>query len=166
MRVAALFRFPVKGFTREECESLEVLAGGRIAGDRVLGLRFNGATAADDAWGTKLEFVALVNYAWVGSSQAQIQSQRYFDCALSCRVKFWLMTYRMLLDADVSPQPSRNTFSALKRIRSLPVWTGFRCGWSGTGLRLATKIKSRGTRPCTDAPALRRSPLPLPKCPS
>jgi uncharacterized protein YcbX len=27
----------------------------------VLGLRFNGSTAADDAWGTKLEFVALVN---------------------------------------------------------------------------------------------------------
>jgi uncharacterized protein YcbX len=61
MHVAALFRFPVKGFTREECESLEVLSGGRIAGDRVLGLRFNGAPTADDAWGTKHEFVALVN---------------------------------------------------------------------------------------------------------
>jgi len=61
MRVAALFRYPVKGFTREECDSLEVLPGGRIAGDRVLGLRFNDATVADDAWGTKLEFVALVN---------------------------------------------------------------------------------------------------------
>ena len=32
MRVAGLFRFPVKGFTCEECESLDVLAGGRIAG--------------------------------------------------------------------------------------------------------------------------------------
>jgi len=61
MRVAALFRYPVKGFTREECDSLEVLPGGRIAGDRVLGLRFNGTSTADDAWGTKLEFVALVN---------------------------------------------------------------------------------------------------------
>ena len=61
MRVAALFRYPVKGFTREECESLEVLPGGRIAGDRVLGLRFNDSTVADDAWGTKLEFVALIN---------------------------------------------------------------------------------------------------------
>jgi len=61
VRVAALFRYPVKGFTREECDSLEVLPGGRIAGDRVLGLRFNGSTAADDAWGTKLDFVALVN---------------------------------------------------------------------------------------------------------
>jgi len=61
MRVAALYRYPVKGFTREECESLEVLPGGRIAGDRVLGLRFNDATAPDHAWGTKLEFVALIN---------------------------------------------------------------------------------------------------------
>jgi uncharacterized protein YcbX len=61
MRVAALFRYPVKGFTREDGESLEVLPGGRIAGDRVLGLRFNCSTAADDAWGTKLDFVALVN---------------------------------------------------------------------------------------------------------
>ena len=61
MRVAALYRFPVKGFTREECESLDVLSEGRIAGDRVLGLRFTGVTTADDAWGTKLEFVALVN---------------------------------------------------------------------------------------------------------
>ena len=61
MRVAALFRYPVKGFTREECVSLEVLPGGRIAGDRVLGLRFNDSTAPDDAWSTKLEFVAVVN---------------------------------------------------------------------------------------------------------
>jgi uncharacterized protein len=61
MRVAALFRYPVKGFTREECDSLEVLPGGRIAGDRVLGLRFNDSATGDDAWGPKLEFVALVN---------------------------------------------------------------------------------------------------------
>ena len=34
MRVAALYRYPVKGFTAEECEALSVLEGGRIAGDR------------------------------------------------------------------------------------------------------------------------------------
>ena len=34
---------------------------GRIAGDRVLGFRFADATAADDEWGKKFEFVALVN---------------------------------------------------------------------------------------------------------
>ena len=61
MRVAALFRYPVKGFTRQECASLHVLPGGRVAGDRVLGLRFHDATTADDAWGTKHQFAALVN---------------------------------------------------------------------------------------------------------
>jgi uncharacterized protein len=61
MRVAALYRYPVKGFTHEECEVLPVLDGGRIAGDRVLGVRFNDSTIPDDAWGTKLEFVSLAN---------------------------------------------------------------------------------------------------------
>jgi len=61
MRVAALFRYPVKGFTGEECDTLEVLPGGRIAGDRVLGVRCNDSTTADEAWGTKQEFVVLVN---------------------------------------------------------------------------------------------------------
>jgi uncharacterized protein len=61
MRVAALYRYPVKGFSREECESLSVLDTGRIAGDRVLGVRFANAGAGGDAWGTKHEFVALVN---------------------------------------------------------------------------------------------------------
>jgi hypothetical protein len=60
-RVAALYRYPVKGLTPEHCESLQVLDGGRIAGDRVLALRFANAAAADDAWGTKHECVALVN---------------------------------------------------------------------------------------------------------
>ncbi len=61
MRVAALYRYPVKGFTAEECEALSVLEGGRIAGDRVLGVRFANSAVPDDAWGTKHEFVALVN---------------------------------------------------------------------------------------------------------
>jgi uncharacterized protein YcbX len=61
VRVAALYCYPVKGFTGVACETLSVLDGGRIAGDRVLGVRFNDATVRDDAWGTKHEFVALVN---------------------------------------------------------------------------------------------------------
>ena len=61
MRIAALYRFPVKGFTAEECEALSVLEGGRIAGDRVLGVRFANSAVCGDAWGTKLEFVVLVN---------------------------------------------------------------------------------------------------------
>src|SRR3954467_11086790 len=61
MKVAALYRYPVKGFGQEQCESLSVLETGRIAGDRVLGVRFANASARGDAWGTKHEFVALVN---------------------------------------------------------------------------------------------------------
>lgn len=60
-RVAALYRYPVKGFTPEACEVLTVLDEGRIAGDRVLGVRFANSGAADDAWSSKHEFVALIN---------------------------------------------------------------------------------------------------------
>ena len=58
--VCALYRYPVKAFTPESCESLTVLAEGRVAGDRVLGLRFADGTPAD-AWSRKHEFVALMN---------------------------------------------------------------------------------------------------------
>ena len=60
-RVAALFRYPVKGFTPEACKSLTVLDEGRIAGDRVLGIRFANSGVADNAWSRKHDFVALVN---------------------------------------------------------------------------------------------------------
>src|ERR671924_1382102 len=59
--VAALYRYPVKGFTPEECETLTVLDEGRIVGDRVLGLRFADTAAADDAWSRKTEMVVLMN---------------------------------------------------------------------------------------------------------
>jgi uncharacterized protein YcbX len=39
-QVVALYRYPVKGFTPEMCEVVDVLDEGRIAGDRVLGFRF------------------------------------------------------------------------------------------------------------------------------
>jgi len=61
MRVAALYRYPVKGFSAEESEALTVVDGGRIAGDRVLAVRFANSQIPGDAWGTKHEFVALVN---------------------------------------------------------------------------------------------------------
>jgi uncharacterized protein len=60
-RVVALYRYPVKGFTPEACEVLDVLAQGRIEGDRVLGIRFANSGVIDDAWSTKHEFIALVN---------------------------------------------------------------------------------------------------------
>ena len=59
--VAALYRYPVKGFTPEECETLTVLDEGRIAGDRVLGIRFADTEAADNAWSRKTGMVALIN---------------------------------------------------------------------------------------------------------
>lgn len=61
MHVAALYRYPVKGFSAEQCDALTVLKHGRIAGDRVLGLRFANSMIPDNAWGTKHEFIALVN---------------------------------------------------------------------------------------------------------
>jgi len=61
MRVAALYRYPIKGFNGEERPSLTVHENGRVEGDRVLGLRFANAQPADEAWGTKHEFVVLVN---------------------------------------------------------------------------------------------------------
>ncbi|MEN8261203.1 MAG: MOSC N-terminal beta barrel domain-containing protein, partial [Pseudomonadota bacterium] len=59
--VAALYRYPVKGFTAESCETLTVLDEGRIAGDRVFGVRFATTEAADDEWSKKTGMVALVN---------------------------------------------------------------------------------------------------------
>jgi hypothetical protein len=59
--VVALYRYPVKGFTPEECDSMTVLDEGRIAGDRVLGVRFADTEAADDAWSRKSGMVALIN---------------------------------------------------------------------------------------------------------
>jgi len=59
--VAALYRYPVKGFTPEECKTLTVLDEGKIAGDRVLGIRFADTEAADDAWSRKTGMLALIN---------------------------------------------------------------------------------------------------------
>jgi uncharacterized protein len=60
-RVVALYRYPLKGFTPEECATLTVLGEGRIAGDRVLGIRFADTEAPDFAWSRKHGMVALIN---------------------------------------------------------------------------------------------------------
>jgi hypothetical protein len=60
-RVVALYRYPVKGFTPEKCETLTVLDEGRIAGDRVLGVRFADTEVADDVWSKKTGMIALLN---------------------------------------------------------------------------------------------------------
>lgn len=46
--VAALYRYPIKGFAAERRERLQVEPGGRIAGDRVLAFRYADATEAED----------------------------------------------------------------------------------------------------------------------
>ena len=83
MRVAALYRYPVKGFSHEECPSLSVLDTGRIVGDRVLGVRFANASARGDAWGTKHEFVALVNTPGIACLQVNFDHRN-----LRLRVSF------------------------------------------------------------------------------
>jgi uncharacterized protein YcbX len=60
-RVAALYRYPVKGFTPERCQSLAVLDEGRVAGDRALSFRFADSPAPDGAWVKKYECVVLAN---------------------------------------------------------------------------------------------------------
>lgn len=60
-RVVALYRYPVKGGTPEVCNSLTVLAEGRIAGDRALGFRFADSGLPDTAWSKKYGYTALVN---------------------------------------------------------------------------------------------------------
>lgn len=76
MRVAALYRYPVKGFTPEKRESLTVGEDGRVAGDRVLGFRFANAAVSGDGWGTKHEFAALVNTPGLARLELRFDHER------------------------------------------------------------------------------------------
>jgi uncharacterized protein YcbX len=58
--VAALYRYPVKGFTPESREALTIVDG-RIAGDRVLGFRFANTPEPDEVWGRKHGMLAMVH---------------------------------------------------------------------------------------------------------
>jgi len=59
--VVSLYRYPVKGFTPEACDTVTVLDQGRIAGDRVLAFRFADSIAPDSGWSKKQESVVLMN---------------------------------------------------------------------------------------------------------
>jgi len=72
MRVVALYRYPVKGFTPEERETLTVLGEGRIAGDRVLAFRFANSGAPDSAWRKKQECVVLMNTPGLARLQVRL----------------------------------------------------------------------------------------------
>lgn len=78
--VAALYRYPVKGFTPEKCETLTVLGEGRVAGDRVLGIRFADTEAANDAWSSKTGMVALVNTPGLARLQLQFEEKALRLC--------------------------------------------------------------------------------------
>lgn len=64
--VAALYRYPVKGFTPEARQQLTIQPDGRVAGDRVLAFRFADAAEPEDADGLeywpKQQGLALVNF--------------------------------------------------------------------------------------------------------
>jgi MOSC domain-containing protein len=60
-RVVALYRYPVKGFTPEPCNSLTVLEEGRIAGDRALSFRFADSGLPETAWSRKQGHAVLMN---------------------------------------------------------------------------------------------------------
>ena len=77
--VVALYRYPVKGFTPEEFDTLTVLNEGKIAGDRVFAIRFADTKAADDAWSRKSGMVALINTpGWPGSPSGS--TKNHFAC--------------------------------------------------------------------------------------
>lgn len=61
IKVRALYRYPVKGLTPEPVETLMVLPGGRVAGDRVLNFRFADAPVGDAEWCRKYHGVVLAN---------------------------------------------------------------------------------------------------------
>ena len=105
MRVAALYRYPVKGFAPEACTALTILSGGRAAGDRVLGFRYASSAAADEAWSTKHEFVALVNTP--GLARLELA---YDEAALRLRI---VSAGALLVDASLDPAGRTRLAAAL-----------------------------------------------------
>jgi MOSC domain-containing protein len=75
-RVAALYRYPIKGFTAEICNSLTVLDEGRIAGDRTLAFRFANSGLPESAWSKKYGFAVLVNAPGVARLTAHVDHER------------------------------------------------------------------------------------------
>jgi uncharacterized protein YcbX len=104
-RVVALYRYPLKGFTPEACETLTVLAEGRIAGDRVLGIRFADTEAPDYAWSRKHGMLALINTP--GLARLRVT----FDTAAS-RLRICLGT-SVLVDDELSPEGRRRIGAAV-----------------------------------------------------
>lgn len=62
IRVDALYRYPVKGFTPERCDSLVIQDDGRVQGDRSLVFRFADALEPADATFPKSRGLALMTF--------------------------------------------------------------------------------------------------------
>ena len=75
-RVAALYRYPIKGFTAEVCNALTVLEEGRIAGDRALAFRFANSGLPQSAWSKKYGFAVLVNAPGLARLTAHLDHER------------------------------------------------------------------------------------------
>jgi uncharacterized protein YcbX len=97
--VVALYRYPVKGFTPEECETLTVRDEGRIAGDRVLGVRFADTEATDEAWSRKTGMVALINTPGLARL-----STRFNETTLRLRIG---LNGDVLIDEELNPEGRR-----------------------------------------------------------
>src|SRR5918994_2973527 len=103
--VVALYRYPVKGFTPEECDTLTVLDEGRIAGDRVLGVRFAVTEAADNAWSRKTGMVALINTPGLACLQV-----RFDEKALQLHIS---VGNSVVVDELLNPEGRRRIGAAL-----------------------------------------------------
>ena len=103
--VVALYRYPVKGFTPEKCDTLTVLDQGRIAGDRVLGIRFADTEAADDAWSRKSGMIALINTP--GLARLHV---RFDEKAFQLRIS---LGTSVLADEPLNPQGRQRIGAAL-----------------------------------------------------
>lgn len=104
-RVVALYRYPLKGFTPEECDTLTVLSEGRIAGDRVLGIRFADTQAPDDAWSRKQGMVALINTPGLASLRVTFDTKPF-------RLRIGLGT-SVLVDELLNPEGRRRISAVL-----------------------------------------------------
>src|ERR1041385_8876859 len=104
-RVVALYRYPVKGFTPEECDTLTVLGEGRIAGDSVLGIRFADTEAPDHAWSKKHGMLALINTAGLALLRVTFDSK-------SSQLRISLGA-SVLAEEDLHPEGRRRISAAL-----------------------------------------------------
>lgn len=77
--VAALYRYPVKGFTPESRDALVVQPDGRIQGDRVLTFRFGNATVPKQIDGLnywpKTEGLAMQDFPGIGPLQLRFDEE-------------------------------------------------------------------------------------------